>query len=873
MKAKRISITETHAACARMMLYFYSHNDNERKKLNIKHLCQKRFFISTSTWYKYRDKYRHVADELVDLPRGRQIELLIKLFEDLDCTKGGYHYLTPTEDAHLTKWVHQSSIRGKSPASIQVRRMAKHFRQLRYLDEEVDLPSSSWFDRFAAAHEHEFQYRTLKNHPISRASAEDPTIIEKWFLEELLPLYHKYNIISPQQVIAMDETGFVDNTDLHGSTKFLVSENVEKRIEERQPNYHYTVLHICTALGITLPPVTIFEGNRERTDMLEGAPEGTLYTFQQRGYMEASMMTEIVRHVIKYHHIPEHVPVVEELHDDRVWQDPDGEINLDTTRTKRAHTILLMDNASVHYDKEAMLLAEQAHIHICFLPPNLTHILQVSDLSCFALLKKKWYKTMHEVTYCEFNPIGVTQENFWKRLRPAWDAATTRERVVKGFEMAGQWPLDPTRPKRAITSLNEKTASMSRIVPASMDVDLQSRTHINEIELRHKQLTCARVELQEMKSAAELLNEQHAAKLREMFAEIERLKASNVHLAIQLRETSHIEVEIEITHSQTQNVTSTASSSTDVVSSSLPSNSLSQPLKTIWDASIDLHENTTPKRRQDKGPRKRVNKNILYPQHRTDPGRLMNNDEAKAELAHQKLRMAGVKPIRQTVWFADPSKVDEQRLMEKARALVDATKQYRERNQKKKQTKSVAHNSNAPTSEKKKHAPRKKPQPDREDTPPSSSDDNGDDSSNDSSDTSSEVDSDDELLTTLAPQEGGSNRMKRRIKLPTKDSDVSLHNSADEPAAKRHAHGETNQDSCPNATHVQSFHIRITLTPQSEVVRRHARLQHRVKGSQWAVHNNLLDERIMLKRINSSKARRQITFERAIEQEAGMMDD
>lgn len=81
---------------------------------------------------------------------------------------------------------------------------------------------------------------------------------------------------------------------------------------------------------------------------------------------------------------------------------------------------------------------------------------------------------MHEVTYRKFDRVGVTQENFWLHLRPACDAGRTPERVIKGFEMAGQWPLDPSRPMRAITSLNEKIANMSSIIPASMDFDWQN---------------------------------------------------------------------------------------------------------------------------------------------------------------------------------------------------------------------------------------------------------------------------------------------------------------------------------------------------------------------------------------------------------------
>ena len=900
MKPKSITITNAHAACARMMLYYYSLDSDQRRGCNIRDLCKNRFKLSKDTWYKYRDKYKYMAAEVTSLPRTRQIQVLIRLFEELDCTKGGFYYLNTTEVAHLCKWIHQSSIRGKSPAMIQVRRMAQCFRQLRFVNEKVGLPSRSWFDRFANDHKDEFQYRTLKNHPISRASAEDPTVIEKWFKEELLPLYQRYNITSPQQVLAMDETGFIDNAELHSSTKYMLSENVEKRIEERQPSYHYTVLHICTALGITLPPVTMFEGKRERAEMLEGAPEGTLYTFQQRGYAEASMMSEIVRHIIKYHHIPEHVPIAGELHDDRVWNDPDQALNVDTTLTRRAHTILIMDNASVHYCEEAMLLAKQAHIHICFLPPNLTHILQVSDLSCFALLKKKWYRTMNEVTYCQFDPVSVTQENFWLRLRPAWDAATCEERVIKGFEMAGQWPLNPSRPISAIVSLNAKTEHMARIVPAALDIELQQRTNMNEIDLRHRQLKAVNVELRDTKAEAERVNELNAAKIRELTEELDRLKG---RLALDHGSvTATVEIEIDgVSESRTIDVAMSGvdESVTTTINASFTSTD-DQPTRTMWDAAVDLHENATPKRRQAKGPRKAVNKNILYPQHRTKPGRLMTDEEAKAELAHQKLRMAGMKPVRQTVVRGDINTLDEKALVEKAKALADATERYHNRNKKKPVVKKSSVKKTTKASSTKSTTPKRKPQRKKvsatdRDAESSSSDDSSDDNSEESSEessddttTSSETDTDiDETqskkpsirqaprVTKSIESDSTSTRIRavnRRRRARAVDDECDESESESQPSSKRQYMASTapeidesenscsNGESCISGTITQSIHIRLTLTPKSTVIRRRQQLQNRVSGMIWTIRSHQLGQRIVLQRTKRSKSQRSINF-------------
>jgi hypothetical protein len=51
-KAKKLSITEAHISCARMMLFYYAHDVDARKKLNIRQLCSERFLLAPSTQFR-----------------------------------------------------------------------------------------------------------------------------------------------------------------------------------------------------------------------------------------------------------------------------------------------------------------------------------------------------------------------------------------------------------------------------------------------------------------------------------------------------------------------------------------------------------------------------------------------------------------------------------------------------------------------------------------------------------------------------------------------------------------------------------------------------------------------------------------------------
>jgi hypothetical protein len=325
-----------------------------------------------------------------------------------------------------------------------------------------ETPCYSWYKRFLQRYKKFITARRLKSRSTARYCAEDAERITKWFDEIYIPAIKKYNITHADQVLAMDETGVLDNAELHSGVKYVCSNDVTKHHEERGSNNRYSILHICSALGITLPPITIFQGCRMRVGMLAQAPQGTKYQFQESGYFLSDFLPDVIRHILKHHR-----PTMDgsmTTTDPRVWIDGEEREHIELTKTPTCHRIILMDNASVHRNIEAEKLAEANNIHIIYLPPNTTHFMQVSDVAVFASMKKKWYTRLAidattaarddlAAAKYQVNVEGLTKQNFWMRFRPAWNVGTAPCRIVEGFRRTGQWPPNKNQPLKALPAL------------------------------------------------------------------------------------------------------------------------------------------------------------------------------------------------------------------------------------------------------------------------------------------------------------------------------------------------------------------------------------------------------------------------------------
>lgn len=475
-------------------------------------------------------------------------------------------------------------------------------------------PCYHWFKNFLIRYKSLIQKKSLKSRSAARYRAEDAERIRVWFEEVYMPAIKKWNIEHPDQILAMDETGLLDNAELHSNVQYVCAKGVNKHLEERGSNARYSVLHICSALGVTLPPITIFQGSRMRVGMLEKAPKGTKYQFQESGYFLSDFLIDVVRHIIKNHQVD--IPQTAVTSDPRVWVDKDQQPHIELTKTRTWHRILLMDNASTHRNIEAEKLAEANNLHIIYLPPNTTHFMQVSDVSVFSSMKKKWYSRLSidaasaarfdaDAAKTQIDLDGLTKQNFWKRFRPAWDFGTQPWRIIDGFKRTGQWPPNVNEPLKAIPSL--KHEQQDPLLSAIYDHNLQVSTMKDENQRLARELAKSKREVKQLKS--QLSNE----------------LSSNIDNSTTSQALDHDE---DVQHEHC----------------------------TSFDRITDVINQFTPPRKiqpRKASSAKRSSQFEIHATNVTDPKRLLDDDEANAAFEMQRLIRADQPVVHETIVKGD----------------------------------------------------------------------------------------------------------------------------------------------------------------------------------------------------------------------------
>ena len=279
---------------------------------------------------------------------------------------------------------------------------------------------------------------------------------------------------------------------------------------------HVSAMHICNAAGVTLPPVFSFIGKWFNPELLEGAPKGSKTAMQENGYFEQSHMKGFFEHIV------EHMDAHPELYH------VDGDIS-----KPRLHSVIILDGAGTHVSADAWQYALDHHIDVMHLPPNLTHLMQVADVSVFGPFKTAYRKECEEWRHIrrremdKFDIALVTGK--------AWERVMTSSNVPSGFRKTGQWPLDPSAVLDQVLSLHCGTLSTpSLVVPA---------THPSVCcLLRSLQLTSSDKQMSLRRSLSDIT--QQELKVQSLESEKERLKERVRQLERQQVRTSELVAEV-----------------------------------------------------------------------------------------------------------------------------------------------------------------------------------------------------------------------------------------------------------------------------------------------------------------------------------------
>lgn len=196
-----------------------------------------------------------------------------------------------------------------------------------------------------------------------------------------------------------------------------------------------TVMVCFKALGLYLPPMIIYPGERFIETGIEDFPEA-LYGHSSNGWMDSSLFVEFLRHfthTLKDNNIP--TPV-----------------------------LLFADGHSTHISLEAATYCSENGIILYCLLANAMHIMQPCDVRFFSPMKSSWKR---QVKLCQIRNLGqnLTKRNFASVFKEAWGAVTVLETAVHAFRSAGLFPLDPNGidksklgPAGAATLLNQSSS-------------------------------------------------------------------------------------------------------------------------------------------------------------------------------------------------------------------------------------------------------------------------------------------------------------------------------------------------------------------------------------------------------------------------------
>jgi DDE superfamily endonuclease len=107
--------------------------------------------------------------------------------------------------------------------------------------------------------------------------------------------------------------------------------------------------------------------------------------------------------------------------------------------------LLVLDGHGSHETTDFMYLCFQRNIHLLYLPPHTSHVLQPLDLSVFSSLKHSYRKEIGFLSnLMDSSPIG--KQNFLICYQKARRDALTISNIKSGWKASGLWPVSSAKP-------------------------------------------------------------------------------------------------------------------------------------------------------------------------------------------------------------------------------------------------------------------------------------------------------------------------------------------------------------------------------------------------------------------------------------------
>ena len=181
-----------------------------------------------------------------------------------------------------------------------------------------------------------------------------------------------------------------------------------------------SVITVVGALGQTIPPYVIFNGDSEcmTQEMRSSCVEGTEYKMSPSGWCNSSLFLDFIQN-----HFMKHITV--------------------------RPCLLLYDGYSTHVTVDVIQAAREQGVHLFVLPPHSRECPQPLDISVFGpfrnSLDTECQQFLHE------NPdSSITGEDLLKIIGTAFTSVLTVSTIMDGFRTSGIYPYSSTAPTNTL---------------------------------------------------------------------------------------------------------------------------------------------------------------------------------------------------------------------------------------------------------------------------------------------------------------------------------------------------------------------------------------------------------------------------------------
>jgi 4-hydroxybenzoate polyprenyltransferase len=263
--------------------------------------------------------------------------------------------------------------------------------------------------------------KTQRSRRINSARVNNATkeVIRPWFNYLRLP---QVRAIKPANRYNIDETGIIEGITDNG----LVVEAAEKRSEQKKnPGSHAwtSILEGISALGKVLPPLIIFRGKNVQAQWFEEdlkAYGDWEFVTTEKGWTNSAVCLEWLEKVF----LPLTAP-----------EDPSE------------RRLLILDGHDSHTTVDFMWQCFKNKVHLLYLPPHTTHVLQPLDLAIFSVLKRAYRRLLNMQVHLGLRESTIVGKRMMLRCYYQARLETITEANCKaGWKASGLWPVNMSKP-------------------------------------------------------------------------------------------------------------------------------------------------------------------------------------------------------------------------------------------------------------------------------------------------------------------------------------------------------------------------------------------------------------------------------------------